>query len=198
MRNFLAWLWDQVVEPVLDAFKLEPLKILYEYDPLIKQIEADQLSQLRNTNGPRCPDSDQLVILRKLMKQQLNITSSANSTKSSGAHFRTRKAANAPQFPRIHWIGVGYIGAFLFHAARYGSRDLRKNTMSFVISSYASTLTALAFAERKRTTLEPSASKLLLVTMPKTPNESDLPGVAKEAQIIQETAKILETVEIRE
>lgn len=34
--------------------------------------------------------------------------------------------------------------------------------------------------------------------MPKTPNESDLPGVAKEARIIQEAAKILATVELRE
>lgn len=198
MRNFLEWLWDQVVGPVLDALKLKPLKILYDYDPLVNKTKADHLSNLRNTTGPRCPNSDQLVILQELMKQQPNITSSANSTESPRAQFRTRKPANAPKFPRIYWIGVGYMGAFPFHAAGYGSRYLRKNTMSCVISSYASTLTVLAFAGRKQTTLQPSASKLLLVTMPKTPNESDLPGVAKEAQIIQEAAKILATVELRE
>ena len=198
MRNFLEWLWDQVVEPVFNAFKLEPLKVLYEYDSPVNQIEANDLSRIRNTNGPRCPESDQLVILQKLMKKQPSIASSANPTKSSGAHFRTRKATTFPYFPRVHWIGVGHLGAFPFHAAGYGSRDIRKNTMSCVISSYASTLTALAFAERKWTTLEPSASKLLLVTMPRTPNESDLPGVAKEAKIIQETAKNLATVEVRE
>lgn len=198
MRNFLEWLWNQVVEPVLIALKLEPLKILYEYDPLVNKTEADHLSWPRNTNGPRCPDSDRLVILQELMKQQPNITSSTNSTESPRAHFRTRKAANTPKFPRIHWVGVGYMGAFPFHAAGYGSRDLRKNSMSCVISSYASTLGALVFAEQKRAMLEPSASKLLLVTMPKTPNQDDLPGVAKEAQIIQEAANNLATVELRD
>ena len=198
MRSLLEWLWDQVVGPVLDAVKLGPLKKLYEYVPIVDKAKADHLSRLRNTNGPGCSDSDQLVILQELMKQQPNITSFANSTQSSEPQFRTRKAANPPNFPRIHWIGVGRMAAFPFHAAGYGTRDLRKNTMSCVISSYASTLTALAFAEQKRTTLEPSAFKLLLVTMPKTPNQSGFPGVAKEAQIIQEAAKVLAAVELRE
>ena len=117
------------------------------------------------------------------MKQQLNVTSSANSVGSSGAKLGTRRAVNTPKLPRVHWIGVGCMGAFPFHAAGHGLQD-RRNIMSCVISSYASTLAALAFAERKQSTLEPSASKLLLVTMPKTPEQNDLPGVAKEAQVI--------------
>ncbi len=198
MRSFLEWSWDQVVEPVLFACKLEPLEILYEHDLPVNRIRADDLSAPRSTNGPIYRDSDQLAILRELMKKQHNITSSANSRKSSGPRLRSGKAANSPDFPRIHWIGVGYMGAFPFHAAGYGSRDVRKNTMSRVISPYASTLEALQFADGKQKALEPSASELLLVTMPRTPNEADLDGVVVEAQIIQETAKTLATVKLRE
>lgn len=57
--------------PVLDALDLEPFKVLYDYDPLINKTKADHLSDLRNTTGSGCPNSDQLVILQEFMKQQL-------------------------------------------------------------------------------------------------------------------------------
>ena len=55
------------------------------------------------------------------------------------------------------------------------------------MSSYASTLTAHTHAKQTPVALEPSSSALLLVAMPKTPGQRDLPGVDKEAQIIQDT-----------
>lgn len=61
--------------------------------------------------------------------------------------------------------------------------------MNYAVSSYAASLTTLSFAKRKPMKLSASHSKLLLVTMPHTPGQNPLPGVKKEAEIIQETLR---------
>lgn len=132
-------------------------------------------------------DPETLTTYLELMKQQPNVTSSASSAKPSQNRTRATSRNVVPCFPRITWIGVDYLSSFPFHAAGYGSQDPPKNTMSCAISSYASTLTAQAYAKQKPATLEPSSSALLLVAMPQTPSQSDLPGVEKEAKIIQDT-----------
>ena len=70
-------------------------------------------------------------------------------------------------------------------------------TMSCVISSYASTLAARAYAKQKPVALESRSSTLLLVAMPRTPNQSDLPGVAREVTSIEHTVPESVAVKVR-
>ena len=195
MQSFLKWLWDQIVGPILHAFNLEPLKFLSKYelpDDLLKRI---CLLQQRQADLSKGLDANKLATYQNLMQQHPNIT-------SSSGHFQARPRAQTgtavPKFPRIHWIGVGHLGAFPFHAAGYGSQDSGKNTMSCAISSYASSLTSRAYAKRKPILLEPSSCALLLITMPKTPNQPDLPGVGREATVIQNTIEGLMAVKLCE
>ena len=67
-----------------------------------------------------------------------------DDSKSAGYHVKQR----------IHWIGVGILSAFPFHAAGYGKESLKMNTMSHVISSSASTLKTLSLAQQKALTLD--------------------------------------------
>ncbi|MCJ1265659.1 hypothetical protein MMC22_005539 [Lobaria immixta] len=173
MRDFLKWLWDQVVEPILGAFSFEPSKIPSEHHLLDDPVETACLIQHRHADGPKDPDPNRLAFYRRLLKRHPNMTSSVRSSGSSQARFTARTGTTDLKFPRIHWIGVGHMSAFPFHAAGYGSQDARKNTMSCAISSYASTLTARAYAKQK----------------PVTPGLSDLEGVEREAKIIQETVE---------
>lgn len=198
MRSFLQWLWDQIVGPVLHAFNFEPLELLSEHDLPDDLVETICLIRQRQAVFSKSLDAKNLAIYQKLMKRYPNITSSASPTGSSRARSRAQMGTAVPKFPRIHWIGIGHMGAFPFHAAGYGSQDPGKNTMSCAISSYASTLTARAYAKQKPVTLEPSSCALLLVTMPKTPNQSDLPGVGRETKVIQETIKGLMPVKLHE
>lgn len=89
---------------------------------------------------------------------------------------------------RIWWIGTGVASSLPFHAAGDYSQDATdENTLSQAISSYTPTIKALLHA---RSCFEKSAHKgpkasLLVVTMPKTPGHSSLPGVTKEASAIE-------------
>ena len=82
---------------------------------------------------------------------------------------------------RIHWIGVGILGAFPFHAAGHGAESLKMNTMSHVVSSSLSTLKRLSLAEQKPPTLDQPGNKLLIVQMPmKVEDESGERDFAQE------------------
>ncbi|RPA95669.1 hypothetical protein L873DRAFT_1845795 [Choiromyces venosus 120613-1] len=111
---------------------------------------------------------------------------------------------------RVWWIGVGPLSMAPFHAAGYHSRGSTLNTLSRVISTYIPTIKALSYARHKRFELfaesdsscstdnpksddivRKSNARLLLMSMPKTPGASDLPGVSQEVQYISdETGKI--------
>lgn len=153
-----------------------------------------RLLQQRPADLSKGLDANKLAIYQELMKQHPNITSSTGPFR---ARSRAQTGTAVPKFPRVHWIGVGHLGAFPFHAAGYGFQDPSRNTMSCAISSYASSLTSRAYAKQKPVLLKPS-SALLLVTMPETPNESDLPGVKREARVIQKTMEGLMAVKLRE
>lgn len=86
------------------------------------------------------------------MEQHPNVVSSTYPAKPSRVRSRAQAGTSGTNFPRVHWIGVGHMAAFPFHAAGYGSCIPEKNTMSCVISSYASTLTARAYAKQKPVT----------------------------------------------
>lgn len=197
MRGFLIWLWDQLVDPILQEFGFEASEILSTSNLSNHQNKTSRISQYRRMDRSKGLDPDMLTTYLELMKQRPNVTSSMSSVRPSEARFRGLTRNGVLNFPRIHWIGVDHMSSFPFHAAGYGSQDPRKNTMSCVISSYASTLTAQAYTKQKLATLEPRSSALLLVAMPKTPGQSDLPGVELEAKIIQNTLQEFMTVKLQ-
>ena len=187
MRQFLIWLWDQIVDPILNAFGFKSSEILSRPNPPDSQVKTSCITPYRKADRSKGLDAEMLTTYLELMKQQPNVTSCMSSAKPSETRFRATIRSSVPSFPRIHWIGVGHMGSFPFHAAGYGSQDPSKNTMSFAISSYASTLTARAHAKQKPAAFEASSFALLLVAMPKTPGgQSNLPGTEQEAKVIQD------------
>ncbi len=198
MRQFLIWLWDQIVDPVLHAFGFGPSEILSRSNLSDSQIKSSSLTPDRKADRSKGLDPEMLTTYLELMKQQPNIASTVSSAKPSETRSRAIMRKGVPKFPRIHWIGVGHMGCFPFHAAGYGSQNPPKNTMSCAISSYASTLTAQAYAKQKPAALEPSSSALLLVAMPQTPGQPDLPGVEEEVKIIQDTLQGLMAIKLHE
>ncbi|KAJ5153993.1 Tetratricopeptide-like helical [Penicillium coprophilum] len=101
--------------------------------------------------------------------------------------------ASDSALPRIWWIGTGLAASLPFHAAGDHSPGSLENSLSCVLSSYTPSIKMLQFArEKTRVTLD--AQSVLLVTMPKTPGEDDLPGVMAESQAIQEAVTTPHTV----
>ncbi|KAL2055299.1 hypothetical protein ABVK25_004637 [Lepraria finkii] len=197
MRQFLIWLWDQIVDPILNAFSFKPSEILSRPNAPDSQVKTSCITPYRQADISKGLDAETLTTYLELMKQQPNVTSSVSSAKPSETRFRATIRNSVPSFPRIHWIGVGHMGSFPFHAAGYGSQDPSKNIMSCAISSYASTLTAQAHGKQKPAAFEASSSALLLVAMPKTPGgQPNLPGTEREAEIIQDTLQGLMAVKL--
>lgn len=103
--------------------------------------------------------------------------------------------SDAADLPHICWIGTGLLGVAPFHAAGDYSRnaDPLQNTMSYAVSSYTPTIKALSYAREKDLTIlgrgTDSRSRMLLVTMPVTPGEADLPDIEREVENILEVTK---------
>lgn len=105
--------------------------------------------------------------------------------------FTAKMSSEAADLPHICWVGTGLLGVAPFHAAGDYARnaDPLHNTMSYVVSSYTPTIKALSYAREKDLGFldgnQRSRSQMLLVTMPVTPGESDLPDVDREVQSIR-------------
>lgn len=107
-----------------------------------------------------------------------------------------RPCLDETSLPRIWWIGVGALATLPFHAAGDHSPGSTHNTFSRAISSYIPTIKALSYVrEGKLELLGRQDSKLLLVTMPTTPNKPRLTKVAGEASkiasVVSETTNTL-------
>ena len=82
------------------------------------------------------------------------------------------------QLPRIYWITSGALGLMPFHAAGRHNSSSTENTMSHVLSSYATNTRTLAWAlENGELGLEAGCNhdhfgKALVVGMPKTPGRA--------------------------
>lgn len=88
--------------------------------------------------------------------------------------------------PRIWWIGVGALAMAPFHAAGDHSTGSTRNTISRAISSYISTIKSLSYTrERELELLHSPDSRLLLVTMPTTPNHKPLKNAIREVEEIE-------------
>lgn len=82
-------------------------------------------------------------------------------------------AVGDEDLPRVWWIGVGILAQAPFHAAGDHSSNSTCNTLSRAISSYIPTIKALSYTRQKKLEINSANSRLLTVTMAKTP---DTPG----------------------
>jgi tetratricopeptide (TPR) repeat protein len=102
------------------------------------------------------------------------------------------KRPDPDNLPRVWWIGVGIASHLPFHAAGIHLDGSTNNTLSWVISSYTPTIKALAHARERGVTsvkIHNDTLKLLVVTMPTTLGERDLPGVESEEAAIEMVAR---------
>ena len=82
---------------------------------------------------------------------------------------------------RVWWVGSGLLNILPIHAAGYHESTPIKNAIDRVISSYTPTIKALKYARERNIRVERVESqKAILIGMPKTPNQSDLPFVEQE------------------
>ncbi|MFI9760306.1 CHAT domain-containing protein [Streptomyces sp. NPDC051963] len=89
--------------------------------------------------------------------------------------------ATGPQ-PRVWWLPTGLIGLFPLHAAGHPGRP---GALDAVVSSYTSTLRALAHAHARPTAL---TRRQLVVALARTPGLHDLPGSIAEADNLHSRA----------
>ena len=94
--------------------------------------------------------------------------------------------------PRIWWVGGGAMALMALHAAgehKLGSTD---NTVNYVISSYTPTFKALQFARSKAPlsiSNADSKQKILIVSMPTTPEGLEALELTEEVAAIQDQSK---------
>ena len=90
-------------------------------------------------------------------------------------------------WPRVWWIGCGLMNILPIHASGYHDSTSLQNAMDRVISSYIPTLKSLAYARQrfsKISTLE--KQRALIIGMPKTLEQADLPFVKAEIEKLKE------------
>jgi CHAT domain-containing protein len=77
--------------------------------------------------------------------------------------------------PRLWWVGRGKMGFAPLHAAGTHTPGSTENTVSHVLSSYATSLKALQFIKEKSTRFKRNIKhNMLLVSAPTTPGHDDL------------------------
>jgi SpoVK/Ycf46/Vps4 family AAA+-type ATPase len=101
---------------------------------------------------------------------------------------------------RVWWIGTGAASSLPFHAAcQYHDSRIAGAESCFdqTIPSYTPTIKALGNARKRRLAVGKFNSKdtsILVVTMPTTPGQSALSGVAREEKVIMEATKDAYTI----
>ncbi|KAL2785014.1 CHAT domain-containing protein [Aspergillus keveii] len=110
-----------------------------------------------------------------------------------------RSTLKENELRRIWWIGSGVASSFPFHAAGHHENGSLDNTLSRCIPSYTPTINLLRHSRTRkvaRTDPDPNGEAntlVVVVTMPTTPGERPLDGVAKEALAIENVAKAVPT-----
>jgi CHAT domain-containing protein len=107
------------------------------------------------------------------------------------SHLKLLQDGTQPFQPRLWWVTSGTLGLMPLHAAGKGSKEPLENTYTHIVSSYASTFSALAFARKCQSRVfskRSGAPNVTLVTMPRTPARSPLATEA-EAQAIRDAFK---------
>lgn len=90
-------------------------------------------------------------------------------------------------WPRIWWIPTGLLAKFPIHAAGYHSRSSSDAVLDRVISSYSSSVKTIIYGRRHRPqpTRRPKSEEVILLAMPKTPEQDDLQFATQEIQELE-------------
>jgi hypothetical protein len=101
--------------------------------------------------------------------------------------YRIQPAAEEP-WPRVWWVPGGKLGLLPIHAAGYHGRQSEvrespRTVLDTVISSYTPTVRALRYA-RQQASHRDGPGRALVVGMPVTPGQHELPGVTEEVKAV--------------
>ena len=97
----------------------------------------------------------------------------------------TTRPADDARWPRVWWCPAGPLAMLPMHAAgrhETSDDDQPQTVIDLVISS--STPTMHALLHRRRPPPDPSRARLMVVAMPETPGQPDLPGARCEAELL--------------
>ncbi|KAF7177253.1 hypothetical protein CNMCM7691_005143 [Aspergillus felis] len=91
-------------------------------------------------------------------------------------------------WPHIWWIPGGVLARFPIHAAGNHANRSKETALDRVVSSYSTSLRALAYGQRHRIRRcgDTKAQYALLAAMPETPGQSALPFASKEVDMLRE------------
>jgi hypothetical protein len=97
------------------------------------------------------------------------------------------RPADGDLWPRVWWVPGGKLGLLPMHAAGYHGQHISpgapaRSVLDAVISSYTPTVRALRYA-RQQARHRDGPGRALVVAMPVTPRQQDLPGAGKEAAV---------------
>jgi CHAT domain-containing protein len=90
-------------------------------------------------------------------------------------------------WPRIWWVPTGLLARFPIHAAGYHSKRSSDTVLDRVVSSYSSSIKALALSRQSRPNVRtaPRSQKVVLVGMQKTPRQNDLQFAKEEVDKLE-------------
>lgn len=142
--------------------------------PKLKYSEVqERMGQLaRVTRGPRSTYSSRNREMEVLLLWLWEVAVEPVLTE-----LRFDAVKDSSMLPRIWWIGVGTLAKAPFHAAGDHSHGSTNNTMSRAMSSYIPTIKALSYAREKKLELRGPHSRLLLISMPTTPDTPAIPEI---------------------
>ncbi|MFF7653244.1 CHAT domain-containing protein [Streptomyces sp. NPDC007983] len=96
----------------------------------------------------------------------------------------TRSPGPQETWPRLWWSPVGPLSYLPLHAAGHHHTEGR-TVLDRAISSYTPTIRALTHVRgRRRTGAQAGRPRPLVVSMPRTPGDADLPGARDEADVL--------------
>jgi tetratricopeptide (TPR) repeat protein len=123
-------------------------------------------------------DEDEEIVPQLSLAGQLQLlwTAAVKPILQELGYFRVDQVGgDVKDLPRVWWVGRGKMGFAPLHAAGDHTPGSKENTLSHVLSSYATSLKALQFIqERSIPSRKNVKHEMLLVSVPKTPGHDDL------------------------
>ena len=96
----------------------------------------------------------------------------------------TQMPSHDEAWPRVWWVGSGLLNILPIHAAGYHDSTPPETALDRVISSYAPTVKSLSYARERvaRANQVKLKEKAILIAMPTTPEQMNLPSVETEVE----------------
>ena len=104
------------------------------------------------------------------------------------------KTVSDDEFSRVWWIPTGLLSQLPLHAAGRHQQGSTETVLDRVMSSYASSVKALVYGRRHRirNPTGPPSDHALLIAMCETSNNSTLPFVKKEVEVLNDLCRSLQ------